>query len=178
MHRNERFGRGRGPRGRADEGRFGSEGWRGGSGQGFDHEGGRRFANRGEYGRGHGGGEDYRGMSRGGYPGYGAGDAAASRRRGRAGVRTKISDMAEANRARVFREAGAKANSVEPRKRTGAITTTKTTITGATNNCGNSTKTMTSGETNAGRSSRRTSTNGVHPGRREPKDRGQPVRQT
>jgi hypothetical protein len=31
------------PRGRADEGRFGSEGWRGGSDQGFDHEGGRRF---------------------------------------------------------------------------------------------------------------------------------------
>jgi hypothetical protein len=74
MHRNERFGRGRGPRRRADEGRFGSEGWRGGSGQGFDQEGGGRFWNRGEYGRGHGG-EDYRGMSRGGYPGYGAGDA-------------------------------------------------------------------------------------------------------
>ena len=95
----------------------------------------------------------------------------------RAGVRIKVSDMAEANRGRVFKEAGAKANSVEPRKKTSAITTMKTTITGATNNCGNSTKTMTSGETNAGRSSRRTSTNGVHPGWKEPKDRGQPIRQ-
>lgn len=120
-------------------------------------------------------------FGRGRVPG-GALMKAASEARGGVAVQTKVlimkagDGLAEAKRAKVFREAGAKANSVKSRKRTGAITTMKTTITGATNNCGNSTKTMTSGETNAGRSSRRTSTNGVYPGRREPKDRGQPVK--
>src|SRR5688500_3195380 len=62
MHRNERFGRGRGGRARDDDRNWG--GVRRGEGSGHDREFDESFSR-----------EDYRGMTRGGYPGYGAGDA-------------------------------------------------------------------------------------------------------
>ena len=88
MQRNEHFGRGRNRR-RDEEGRFSGVGRRGGEQREesrFSGAHGRSIGQRwnrsqeaqvgeGEYRDEGFGGEDYRGMTRGGYPGYGAGDA-------------------------------------------------------------------------------------------------------